>query len=87
MAPVEACATVFVVKVPTTAIPGVAGWQRERRRLRREKPALAKLQCGLAATRARLDAHGMIGIQDVVRLHRAPGKLHLSLNTLAEQPR
>ena len=73
LAAVESIATVLVMDVSAFTRPGVAGWLRQLRRFTREESLATILLRRLVTASARLDADGMIGIGDVVELHRATG--------------
>jgi hypothetical protein len=86
MTSVEPRATVFVMNVSTAAIPGIASRQGKPRRVRREEPAPGIILGRPPAARTRLDAYRMEWVRDTVRLHRAPGILHLGLHALSVPP-
>jgi hypothetical protein len=86
MSPLEFVATVLVMEVSAAAVLDIASRQGNRRRFLREVSAQAVPQLGLAATRASLNAHRVVGIRDAVGLHRATGQSHFRLNVLAVQP-
>ena len=86
LAAIESIAAVLVMDVSAFTRPGVAGWLRQLRRFTREESLATILLRRLLAARTRLDADGVIGIGDVMELHRATGQLHGGLDALAMPP-
>lgn len=86
LAAIESIAAVLVMDVSAFTRPGVAGWLRQLRRFTRKESLATILLRRLLATRTCLDADGVIGIGDVVELHRATRQLHSRLNALAMPP-
>jgi hypothetical protein len=87
LAAVGAVATVVVMDVPAFARADVAGWLRQWWRFTGEESLATKLLRRPVAACTGLDTHGMVGVGDVVDMHRATGQLHGRLNALAMPPR
>jgi hypothetical protein len=86
LAAIESIATILVMDVSTFTRPGVARWLRQLRGLTGKKSLTTISIRRLVTATARLDADGVIGIGDVMELHRATGQLHGRLDALAMPP-
>lgn len=86
LAAIESIAAVLVMDVSTFARPRVARRLRQLRSLTGKESLTTILLRRLVTAAARLDADGVIGIGDVMELHRATGQLHGGLDALAMPP-
>jgi hypothetical protein len=86
LAAIESIATILVMNVSAFTRPGVARWLWQLRSFTGEEPLATILLRRLLAAGSRLDADGVIGVGDVVKLHRTTGQLHGRLNALAMPP-
>ena len=85
-AAIESAATVLVMDVAAFTGPAIAGWLRQRRCLTGEESPAAVHLLRFVTGWTGLDAHGVIGVCNVMEMHRAAGQPHRRLNALTVPP-
>jgi hypothetical protein len=86
LATVGAIATVLMMDVSAFTGLGVAGRLRQLRGFTGKEPLMTELLRCLVTALTRLDTDGVIGVGDMVELHRSTGQLHCCLNARSLPP-